>query len=247
MSHLVKREPRITGPVAGRRGFTLVEVLMAIALIGVLSGTILAGSGMLGGNRMRAAAGLVMSSVRLAASRANATGRPVRIVFDLDADRLSVEETEGRMLRVKDTGDKESEGASAGAEAATDAERESMEYAKGVVQGPKAPRAVFKPVTRLGFDDDAVGGRELGVGVHYRQVQTEHDDRPRKEARAYLYFWPGGGTERAVVQLVRDGDDTGLSVVISPLTGRARLERGAIELESPKYEVDFDVLEEERE
>lgn len=230
----------------GERAFTLIEVIVAIALIGLLSGTIIAGSGMLGANRLRAAAGLVISSVRLAASRANTTGRPVRIVFDLEADRLSVEETEGRMLRVKDTGASDSEGAAAGAEAATEAERDALEYAKGVVDGPKAPRAAFKPVKGLGFEDDAVGGRELGRGVHYRTVQTEHDDRPREEGRAYLYFWPGGGTERASIQLVRDGDDEGLSVLVSPLTGRAKIERGLVELENPTYDVDFDVREEER-
>jgi general secretion pathway protein H len=232
---------------ARNRAFTLVEVLIAIALIGVLGGTIITGSGMLGANQLRAAAGLVMSSVRLAASRANATGHAVRIVFDLDAQRISVEETEGRMLRVKDTGDRKSSGVAAGAEAATEAEREAVDYAKGIIQGPRAPRAVFKPVKGLGFEGDAVGGRDLARGVKYRLVQTEHDHQPREQGRAYLYFWPGGGTERAVIQLVRDGDREGLTVLVSPLTGRARIERGAIALESPDYGVDFDVREEGRE
>lgn len=225
-------------------GFTLIEVLLTIALIGVLGTMVVAGSGMLSGNRMRAAAGLVMSSVRLATTRANATGRPVRIVFDLEADRLMVEETDSRMLRVKDTGDKESEGASAGAEASNEAEKEALSYAKEVAKGPRAPRAQFRPAAQ--FESEAgEGGKELGRGVSYRQVQTEHDDQPRTEGRAYLYFWPGGGTERAVVQLHRESDDQGLSVVVSPLSGRVRLERGRVELEDKYGGADFGEREEE--
>jgi hypothetical protein len=48
-----------------------------------------------------------------------------------------------------------------------------------------------------------------------------------------------------VVQLNRDGDDEGLTVVVSPLTGRARIERGAVDMEAPREDVDFDVREEE--
>jgi general secretion pathway protein H len=230
----------------GRRGFTLIEVLMAIALIGILGAAIVAGSGMLSGNRLRAAGGLVISSVRLATTRANATGRPVRIVFDLDADRLLVEETEDRMLRVKDTGDKESEGASAGAEAANEAEKEALEYAKGIVEGPKAPRARFTPAAQFESDQEE-GGKSLGRGIGFRLVQTEHDHDPRTEGRAYLYFWPGGGTERAVVQLAREGDEPGegLTVLINALTGRAKIERGQIALEEPYGDADFGEREEE--
>jgi general secretion pathway protein H len=223
------------------RGFTLIEVLMAIVLIALLGGTLIFGTGMLGSHRVRAAAGLVMSGVRLSASRANSTGRPVRMVFDLDTHRLSIEETADRMLRVKDTGDKGSEGATAGAEAQTEAEQDAVEYADGIIKGPRAPRAKFTPIAQFRSEDgdaEAVG-RELGKDILFRAVQTEHDDQPRTKGRAYLYFWPGGGTERAIVQLYRPGDEDGLTVLVSALTGRAKLQRGQVELEEPRRESDF--------
>jgi general secretion pathway protein H len=144
---------------------------------------------------------------------------------------------------VKDTGDKGSEGTSAGAEGTTEAEKEAIEYADGIVKGPKAPRASFAPIEKFGFDGEP--SRALDRGVRYRAVQTEHDETPRVEGRAYLYFWPGGDTERAVIQLNRDGDEEGLTVVVSPLTGRARIERGVVDMEEPREDVDFDVREEE--
>src|SRR5688572_14804426 len=75
------------------RAVTLVEVLIAVALIAILSGAVLVGSGALGSSRERAAATLVMSAVRLGLARANTTGRPARLVFDLDAHKLTLEET----------------------------------------------------------------------------------------------------------------------------------------------------------
>ena len=244
---IATRAPRPALPRGGRRAFTLIEVLMAIVLIGVLSGTLIFGSGMLGSHKVRAAAGLIMSGVRLSITRANSTGRPVRMVFDLEQHRLSIEETADRMLRVKDTGDKGSEGASAGAEAQTEEERDAVEYADGIVKGPKAPRAKFTPIAEFRSEngDDKAAGRELGTDVRFRLVQTEHDDQPRTEGRAYLYFWPGGGTERAVIQLYRKGAEEGLTVMVSGLTGRVKLERGEVELEEPRREGDFGEREEE--
>jgi general secretion pathway protein H len=231
-------------PAGGRnraRGFSLVEVLLVVALMAIMSGIVVSGSGMLSGSRMRSAGALIMSSIRMAITRSNSIGRPVRIVFDLDAGRLMMEETRGRMLRVAS----EKEGAKAGAEAATEAEQQAAEYARGIVQGPKAPLATFAPVAAFGADgDDAALGRELGTDIRFVQVQTEHDSEPRVEGRAYLYFWPGGGTERAAIQITRSGDVRGLTVLVSALTGRARLERGRIELEEARHDGDLQEREE---
>ena len=225
---------------AGTRAFTLVEVFVVIALIAVLAGTIVSGSGMLSSNRLRSAAGLVVTAARLSITRANTMGHPVRLVFDMDEGRLLMEETSDRMLRVKETSDsKTSEGASAGADPATAAEKESVEYAEGIIKGPKAPRAKFSAIPIGSGDSEPSKGRELGRGIRFRLVQTEHDRKPRDKGRAYLYFWPGGGTERTVVQLERAGSDDVLSVLVSPLTGRARIQHGKVDLTEPREEDDF--------
>jgi general secretion pathway protein H len=221
------------------RGFTLIEVIITIALVSLLAGTIISGTGMLGSNRLRSAAGLVVTASRLAVTRANSTGNAVRIVFDMDAQRISLEETSDRMLRVKDKGDKNSEGTSAGADPASEAEKLALEYADGIIKGPKAPRARYRGIP-IGLGGDAEKGRDLGSGVVYRLVQTEHDLKPRDKGRAYLYFWPGGGTERAVVQLQQKKDDEAvLSILVNPLTGRAQIKRGKFDYEQPRTEDEF--------
>src|SRR5690349_11545774 len=93
---------------ARARAFTLVEVLVVFALMAVLAGTIVSGSGMLSSTRLRSAAGLIVTATRLAVTRANTLGHSVRLVFDMDEGRITMEETTDRMLRIKETADPKS-------------------------------------------------------------------------------------------------------------------------------------------
>ena len=111
--------------------------------------------------------------------------------------------------------------------------------------GPRAPEPAFTPVASFADGGDPAQGRELGRDIRFVQVQTEHDAEPRVEGRAYLYFWPGGGTERASIQITRPGDLDGLTILVDALTGRARLRRGRIELEEARRDVDFQEREEQ--
>ncbi|HEV8245825.1 MAG TPA: prepilin-type N-terminal cleavage/methylation domain-containing protein [Polyangiaceae bacterium] len=217
------------------RGVTLFEVLIVVALIAILSGSVLFGSGMLGSSRLRAATTLIMSSVRLAAARANTSGKPTRLVFDFEAKSINLEEaSSSRMLREK-------KAPAGGAEAATDAEKKAHAETERILEGPIAPRATFSPVKGFAVDSDQPqDGRKLGAGVDFVSVQTEHDEDPVTSGRAYLYFWPGGVTERGNVQLKRQGVEGGLTVSLSSLTGRAKIEHGLVDLQKPRSDDEED-------
>ena len=215
---------------AAQRGLTLVELLIVIALIAVLGGTVLMGPGMLQGSRLKSAATLIVSAVRIGIARASTTGRPTRLSFDLDEGKLTLEEANSSVVLREHTKD-----GSSGAQPATELEKGARAEADRILEGPHAPRPRFKAVPGFNSSADEKGlSRSLGSGVEFISVQTEHDDDPRTSGRAYLYFFPGGTTERASVQLKRKGDDTGLTVTISGLTGRARIERGRLELPPPR-------------
>ncbi|MCA9634127.1 MAG: prepilin-type N-terminal cleavage/methylation domain-containing protein [Myxococcales bacterium] len=223
------------------RGLTLFEVLIVVALIGILTGAVLLGTGVLGGARMRASSSLISAGIRLGLNRANSTGRPVRMVFDFESNRVILEETSGTMLR-----EKEEDNTGGGAEAATEAERAAREEAEKLVKAPRAPRPSFTPVKEFGFEsDDGQPGRGLESGVSLRRVQTEHDSEPRTAGRAYLYFFPGGGTERASIQLEKGkSEDDGVSILVNGLTGRTKLERGWVDLEPPREDDGYGEREE---
>jgi general secretion pathway protein H len=77
----------------------------------------------------------------------------------------------------------------------------------------------------------------LPRGVRFRSFQAGHDDNPREKGRGYLYFWPGGLTERASIQIhVGDSnaDDDVLSLEVSPLTGKVHVKNGPVALVIPR-------------
>lgn len=203
---------------------TLIELMIVVSLLALLTGTLVFGSGFFGGANRRAAATLVVAGVRKGLAHANTLGRPVRLALDLDNHRLVLEESSSREA-LRGDGSEEDEAEAdvvpPGAELLADAESMAEQILSGAV--PSEPS--FTPVDLLGQDGESPG-RDLGGDVRFVKVQTEHDEEPIGRGMAYIYFWPGGVTERAIVQLGRPSDEEGLTVEISPLTGRAEIKRG---------------------
>jgi general secretion pathway protein H len=222
----------------------LFEVLLVIGMIALMSGAVMFGSGFLTGARQRAAVTLIVSSIRLGMTRANTSGQPTRLVFDLTTNRLTLEETSSRvMLRVKDQG----KSTGAGADPTTPEERAAREEAKRIMEGPQKPRPAFTPVKEFASESEEQNGRALGKGVKLHKVQTEHDGEARTDGRAYLYFWPRGGTERAIVQVQREGakSDEGVTIVVSALTGRVKVEPKLVDLPESKDDEAYSERDEE--
>ncbi len=220
-------------------GLTLIEILVVLAIVAVLTVGVMGGSGQLEGARLKQAATLVSGAVRAGYGRANATSKSVRLVFDFEKDSMWLEEADQRHL--VQSNDKSG---AAGANPVTDAERAAAAESERIVKGPKPPRATFKPVTKgeIGDQAEMKSLRALPRGITFREVQASHDLEPKQSGRAYLYFWPGGMTERAVVQLApKPGDETRvfnddrtLTLLVSPLTGKTTLKAGSVALKVPK-------------
>lgn len=217
-----------------RRGLTLIEVLIVLAIIGIMTGGILAGSSQLSGARLKHSSALVSSAVRVAYTRATARSKSVRIVFDFENDTFWIEEGDLPMLvQSKDTT------STGGASAATDAERAAVDESDRILKGPRAPRPKFTPVDSPGLGaskGSKKGPTPLEGGIKFRQIQAQHDDSPRTQGRAYLYFWPGGMTERASIQLSIGGSKEAsqtLSLLVSPLTGKVVVKSGSVDMKVP--------------
>lgn len=202
--------------------------MVAILLATLLMTGVLMGSGATVNARVKSAATLLVSGIRVAYGRASSTSHPMRLVLDIDQSKVILEESTKPMLVRRND-----ETAAAGAEGSTPEETEAIQQAEKIMKGPRAPRAIFSPVKALGFDvDDPSSGRDLGSGVKIKRIEVSHSKEPQIEGRGYLYFWPGGMTERAAIQLGRAGStDVLLTVVVFPLMGRAKVVGGAQSIE----------------
>ncbi|WP_394848807.1 prepilin-type N-terminal cleavage/methylation domain-containing protein [Pendulispora brunnea] len=217
---------------AARRGMTLVEILIVMVIIALIMGGIIMGSGQVSSARLRASSSLITSAIKTAYTRSNAVSKSVRLVFDFEENTLWLEEASRPMVvQSKDLT------ATGGAEPATVAEQAAVAEGERIVKGPMAPRASFRAVPAADLTSHEPGGkRSLPRGITFREIQTFHDDQPRTEGRAYLYFWSGGQTERASIQVrvgKSDEDAQTLTLLVSPLTGKVTIEKGPVALKLP--------------
>lgn len=228
-----RRAPRLrTSPAS--RGITLVEVLISLAIVGLIAGIGLLGIGAQRGARLRGGAVLVAGAVRTAYSHASGVSKPLRLVFDIQERQIALEESSSTLTVSKND-------RTGGAAAATEAERAAIEASEDILKGPRAARPSFTPTKAFGFSpEEGKTGRELPFGVRFVQIETSHEEEPAVEERAYLYFWPGGQTERAAVVLTTAAkdeeptDDNSMTVLVSPLTGKAEIKKGIHKMARPR-------------
>lgn len=222
------------------RGYTLIEILVVLAiLVLVVSGATLGLSSLTRAN-LRSSAVMIAAAVRTGYTRAITQGHPVRLVLDMAGGKIWLEETEDRLVLSRDPDD-----AAAGSSNGAPAEGQGAE-------GAPPPPAPAEDGFQLGASTFKVGDsnvpryrgaqfsriegkrfepRELPGGTRFVAVYTAHTQGRQEEGTQYLFFWPGGMTERAVVQ-VADADGTTFSVVVHPLTGKTRIEAVPVEPEA---------------
>jgi general secretion pathway protein H len=212
---------------------TLIEVLIVLGLMALIMGAVIIGSGQLGSSRLRHSSTMIVGAVRVAFSRSTATSKSLRLVMDFEENAMWLEEGDQPMLvQTKDTS------GTGGATAATVAEKTALEESSRIVKGPTPARASFTEIDPMGMVASAPGKahKALEGGIKFREVQSQHDAEPRTKGRAYLYFWPGGQTERASIQLKigdSDAEANALTLLVSPLTGKVTIKDGAVAIPNP--------------
>ncbi len=198
-------------------GFTLIEVIMVVAIIAVVVSGATFGVGALTRTRLRSASFKVMSAAQYAYSRSVTHGTTTRLQFDFEKDTMAVEETEAPVTIANYEQ----------LEADTGGAVDPWELAQQRIERPldrePPPISAFSPITTLdGKPIKRYQPQPVGDGIEIYAVVTPRDSLPRTEGEGGVYFFPGGVTEHTVVQLI-DGSDTIYSIEIHPLTGQGRI------------------------
>ena len=207
--------------------------MIAIAIAAMLIGAATLGLGAAQRAGIRSASTQIAGAARFAYARALGRHVTVRLAFDFDTNQFKVEEREGQFLLDDPTVEAR--------RSLLDEEPTEDDLAAG--GGDPWARAAAR------LDDTIAPGRdttfadvsdtlpaelreELDV-VYFEQLITPHELEPRTSGRGYIYFFPGGRAENAVIQL-RDEGDRIYSIALHPLTGAPRIIAG--EYEPPELE-----------
>lgn len=222
--------------------------MIVLLLIGMLSAAGVMGIGSVFRTKLRSAAGRTAGAMQVAFDKARLTGMYVRLALDLKQGKLWLEgSSQGFSLKRgaeqhvttdadegarqeaararpsksllptglgADEGSAEGEGAGEGLFGVDKAFIQGFEQDLEPIERPKA---YFQPVKGPGSATLALEG-----GVRFARVMTAHLEEPAEDGIAYIYFFPQGHAEPAIVQL-RDGHEGDYSVVLNPLTGQAKV------------------------
>ena len=212
--------PRVPHPT--NRGFTLIEVILVVAIMGIVISGATFGLGAITRTRLRSSAFKVASAARFAYNRSLTQGTTTRLRFDFEKNTMAIEETDTPVTLATE---EQLEADPGQAVDPWDLARARLEKPLESIR----PRSPFQPITNSsGKVLERYTAQPVGDGISIHALITPHEVDSRTDGEGSVYFFPGGLTEHSVIQLT-DSSETIYSVEIHPLTGAARIHNFAYE------------------
>lgn len=219
---------------------TIVEILVVVAIAALVASVAVASIGSLGRVRLRGSTYLVAAAIQRGFSYSATHGESVRLMLDFEENVLTLEHGEGRLLIDKSEEGgvhelteeeldeleaeeaarlEEEEEEGGGVEFDLGVETLSQQIKSGFHQGevPRYKPPMFEPIADRRFQ-----ARRLERRVVFLAVHSPLYAEPKRDGKAYIYFFPDGMGDHAVVQLQNKAGQV-YSVEVQPLTGRAKI------------------------
>lgn len=215
-------------------GMTLMEIMVTLAIVGLVMGGAVVGLRSLAKSDLRSTAGKLAGAIRYSYDRAISTGSFYRLHFRLDEgeQEYQLERSEARVFLKadKERAGRNGRGLDQDQEVARQIEEEerrsglSKNLPKDLLPPPSPRKAVFEA-----FKDTALPKVKL-TKIHILDVYTPRQEEPYVAGHAYLHFFPDGHTERAVIHLGtdREDEDGQYTLLVHGLTGRVEVKPGRV-------------------
>lgn len=239
---------------------TLIEILIVIAVFALMVGMAVIGFGAGQNAETTRTVNQLANTIRYGFDKSRVTGDYYRLLIDLDASSVVLQEGDGRMYlpatdrngeiaevdprRLEQQADRD-----ARAEEAYNRSIQSAIYEeRGAGEGgePVSELDIYKPQPRKvprrkpplfdAFEEEnALSGMtkpvKLPEGVRINYVRTADDLEPITKGQTSIFFFPGGRTQLAHIQLEDDTGENRYTIKVQPLTGRVTIEDGHADLE----------------
>jgi general secretion pathway protein H len=234
------RSDRTRSKAADTRGFTLIELTIALAIVALLAAASVMTVSSVTDANLRSAGVALSGAIKQSYDRAAMLQRSQRIVLDLDKQVWWIEFTESPFAIAKEKlSGEEGESAEAMKERLEAAEKKKGRLSEFDDDGKEEIRAMIEGGNARFFvpDEELDAGKPqvLPGGISFARVWTGHQEKPFVAGMAHLHFFPQGWTEPALIELEDDDGDV-FSLEVQPLTGRVRVHDRR--LEDPDEEED---------
>ncbi|MBL8957640.1 MAG: type II secretion system protein [Myxococcaceae bacterium] len=229
-----------------RSGFTLLELIIVIAIVGLLMGGAVMSMGALTGSKAKSSATELAGTIRLLYDSAALTGRTCRLVFELPSPKdddtpvkYHAECAKTGLTARKDRDDELREWKEKERDREKEAKKREEDQRFKSLGGEGAPtmqellarekQRVEDSAKYDAYSNEEIAERALPDAVRVT-VWTRHQRDAVKSGTAYMYFFPQGFTERAQIGISQGNNVWTLTV--QSLTGKVAVVPE--ELEVPK-------------
>lgn len=217
---------------AQARGTTLVEILVVLAIVGVVMSGAIMGIRSILRSEERGTASRLAAAIRYSYDRAISTGAYYRLHFNLDDQTYKLEAAKDRVLLVRE---KERAGRNGvGLDQDKEAEQREAEEKQKFGTTDNLPPELLPPPSpkRARFEDfkDTTLPEVKLKRVQILDIYTPRQPEPYEKGHAYLHFFPDGHTERAIIHVGvdRKDEDDQYSLIVQALTGRVEVVPGRV-------------------
>jgi general secretion pathway protein H len=219
------------------RGFTLVEVLVALMVVALMATLGAKAFRSVRKSDLREATAHLSGAIRYMFDRASITGKYQRLVLDLSEGQYWAEVSDDKFYAPNQAETESDERKREAAEKEADeeqrkkAEKQAQAFANSTTSGSstsfdlsKLEVGEFRPkhARFAAFKETALKPVRLKK-LHIRSVYTPRMVDPITSGRAYLYFYPMGQTEPAIITMCDESCESVYSLVVHPITGRVRI------------------------
>jgi general secretion pathway protein H len=234
------RQQNLARPTCrGAEGFTLIEVLIALLVVSLIVTIGVKGFRTVTKSNLRESTSHMSGAIRYLFDRASITGKYYRLVIDLTDGKYWAEVSDDKFYAPNqaeseaDRRKREEKEAAADEQERKRQEKQQLLYGNGSDSSSSSPTSFDMSKLEVGefrpkrarfaaFKETALKPVTLKK-LKIKSVYTPRLIEPVTTGRAYLYFYPLGQTEPAIITLTDATGESVYSLVVHPITGKVRI------------------------